>query len=95
MADNVINFNQHFHSLPLGSTIAPIPIKDTETEEDFMFEICHKLCAELWDDFEWGQKPEFDFDELVEFAKTLLLKTALWNASEERLEYLKLKEGKN
>jgi hypothetical protein len=82
MEDNkIVKFHQHNHSIPLGPTVSSMPFPSLETEEDFMYDICHEICAELWNDFEWGQKPDFDFNELVEFAKTLLLKTALWNAS--------------
>ena len=92
MNENIIKFPQHSNLPPLGPTMPPIQIGESKesAQDDFAYDICHKLCEELFDDFAWGNKSDFDFDELVEFAKTLLLKTALWNISMERVEYLEL-----
>lgn len=80
MEDNVTKFpNQHFQTNLLGPTMPPFELSEPmySEKDDYLFDLCHDLCEELFPGYEWGDEREFDFDQLMEFTKELLKKPNL------------------
>jgi len=79
MDDNIIKFNNHFHSSPTGNPTSFLGLEQSpySDRDDYLFDVCHKLCEELFPGYEWGDQRNFNFDQLMEFTKELLKKPNL------------------
>lgn len=58
-------------------------------KETFETIICHEICADLFPGFEYGNKPEFTFEEICEFGTELLKRLHLYKYLKEEIKVRK------